>query len=101
MKSMQGGAGMAGMAGGMPNMAAMAAMAGSKKQREVYVGNLTLGLVSAQMLTELFNGALLPMWYVAGSMPQSAGTSRRGACPKPFSPKGFDSPQRAARAILF
>ena len=67
MQSM-GGAGMMG-AGGMPNMAAMAAMAGTKKQREVYVGNLTLGLVSAQMLTELFNGALLPMWYVSSSPP--------------------------------
>ena len=68
MQSMGGGAGMMG-AGGMPNMAAMAAMAGTKKQREVYVGNLTLGLVSAQMLTELFNGALLPMWYVSPSPP--------------------------------
>lgn len=32
----------------------------NKKQREVYCGNLTVGLVTPQMLQELFNGALLP-----------------------------------------
>ena len=29
-----------------------------KKQREVYVGNLTIGAVTDNMLRELFNGAL-------------------------------------------
>ncbi len=31
---------------------------GNKKQREIYVGNLTVGVVSAEMLRDLFNGAL-------------------------------------------
>jgi len=39
--------------------AATAAATQTKKQREVYVGNLTIGVVSVAMLTELFNGALL------------------------------------------
>jgi splicing factor U2AF 65 kDa subunit len=30
----------------------------TKKQREVYVGNLTIGVVTDVMLRELFNGAL-------------------------------------------
>jgi splicing factor U2AF 65 kDa subunit len=30
----------------------------NKKQREVYVGNLTIGVVTDVMLRELFNGAL-------------------------------------------
>lgn len=34
------------------------AMIANKKQREVYVGNLTIGVVTADMLRELFNGAL-------------------------------------------
>lgn len=33
-------------------------MVSGKKQREVYVGNLTIGAVTDQMLRELFNGAL-------------------------------------------
>ena len=33
-------------------------LASGKKQREVYVGNLTIGVVTDQMLKELFNGAL-------------------------------------------
>lgn len=33
-------------------------MIANKKQREVYVGNLTIGVVTADMLRELFNGAL-------------------------------------------
>eukprot|EP00959_Pyramimonas_sp_CCMP1952_P076656 1602034-Pyramimonas_sp.AAC.1 len=35
-----------------------AALAATKKQREIYVGNLTVGLVTTQMLRDLFNGAL-------------------------------------------
>eukprot|EP00210_Caulerpa_lentillifera_P004172 g3978.t1 len=34
------------------------ALIANKKQREVYVGNLTIGIVTAEMLRELFNGAL-------------------------------------------
>jgi splicing factor U2AF subunit len=34
--------------------------AANKKQREVYAGNLTQGLVTAHLLTEFFNGALHP-----------------------------------------
>lgn len=34
------------------------ALIANKKQREVYVGNLTIGIVNADMLRELFNGAL-------------------------------------------
>lgn len=34
------------------------ALIANKKQREVYVGNLTIGIVTADMLRELFNGAL-------------------------------------------
>jgi splicing factor U2AF subunit len=30
----------------------------TKKQREVYIGNLTIGVVNEQMLRQLFNGAL-------------------------------------------
>lgn len=33
-------------------------LASNKKQREVYVGNLTIGVVNDNMLRELFNGAL-------------------------------------------
>ena len=33
-------------------------MSSNKKQREVYVGNLTIGVVADVMLRELFNGAL-------------------------------------------
>mmetsp|Transcript_6083 Transcript_6083/g.15682 ORF Transcript_6083/g.15682 Transcript_6083/m.15682 type:complete len:349 (+) Transcript_6083:684-1730(+) len=39
-------------------MAGANAQQASKKQREVYVGNLTIGVVSEMMLRELFNGAL-------------------------------------------
>ena len=39
------------MAGGL-------GMLSGRKQREVYVGNLTIGVVSDMMLRELFNGAL-------------------------------------------
>mmetsp|Transcript_20762 Transcript_20762/g.57644 ORF Transcript_20762/g.57644 Transcript_20762/m.57644 type:complete len:422 (+) Transcript_20762:392-1657(+) len=35
-----------------------AAQQSNKKQREVYVGNLTIGVVNEMMLRELFNGAL-------------------------------------------
>jgi hypothetical protein len=38
-----------------------AALAATKKQREIYVGNLTVGLVTMQMLKDLFNGALSAM----------------------------------------
>jgi len=34
------------------------AQQGNKKQREVYVGNLTIGVVTEMMIRELFNGAL-------------------------------------------
>eukprot|EP00238_Polyblepharides_amylifera_P001653 CAMPEP_0196573988 /NCGR_PEP_ID=MMETSP1081-20130531/3791_1 /TAXON_ID=36882 /ORGANISM="Pyramimonas amylifera, Strain CCMP720" /LENGTH=468 /DNA_ID=CAMNT_0041891871 /DNA_START=96 /DNA_END=1501 /DNA_ORIENTATION=+ len=44
----------------MQSMAQVNAASGTKKQREVYVGNLTVGLVTPPMLTELFNGALQP-----------------------------------------
>eukprot|EP00959_Pyramimonas_sp_CCMP1952_P136947 2865547-Pyramimonas_sp.AAC.1 len=33
----------------------------NKKQREVYIGNLTCGMVTAHILTELINGALGPL----------------------------------------
>ena len=33
-------------------------MMSNKKQREVYVGNLTIGVVNDVMLRDLFNGAL-------------------------------------------
>lgn len=36
----------------------MGGAASGKKQREVYVGNLTIGAVTDVMLRELFNGAL-------------------------------------------
>jgi hypothetical protein len=36
----------------------MGGAASNKKQREVYVGNLTIGAVTDVMLRELFNGAL-------------------------------------------
>lgn len=39
-------------------MAGQLAQQSNKKQREVYVGNLTIGVVNEQMLRELFNGAL-------------------------------------------
>ena len=38
--------------------AMMGGAASNKKQREVYVGNLTIGAVTDVMLRELFNGAL-------------------------------------------
>ncbi|KAK3243750.1 hypothetical protein CYMTET_46616 [Cymbomonas tetramitiformis] len=41
--------------------AAAPAAAMNKKQRELYVGNLTVGLVTPLMLKELFNGALAPL----------------------------------------
>mmetsp|Transcript_25375 Transcript_25375/g.30746 ORF Transcript_25375/g.30746 Transcript_25375/m.30746 type:complete len:425 (-) Transcript_25375:1788-3062(-) len=40
----------------MANQARLQAQ--NKKQREIYVGNLTVGLVTAPVLQELFNGAL-------------------------------------------
>lgn len=49
-----------GLALQMQSAVAMGANATNKKQREVYVGNLTVGMVTAQMLQELFNGALQP-----------------------------------------
>lgn len=33
-------------------------MLSNKKQREIYVGNLTIGVVTDVMLKDLFNGAL-------------------------------------------
>ncbi len=40
------------------SMAGGPGMTSGKKQRECYVGNLTIGAVTDQMLRELFNGAL-------------------------------------------
>ena len=39
-------------------MSGSSAMMSNKKQREVYVGNLTIGVVNDVMLRDLFNGAL-------------------------------------------
>ena len=39
-------------------MSGSTAMMSNKKQREVYVGNLTIGVVNDVMLRDLFNGAL-------------------------------------------
>lgn len=39
-------------------MAGSSALSANKKQREVYVGNLTIGVVTDSMLRELFNAAL-------------------------------------------
>ncbi|KAK3234828.1 hypothetical protein CYMTET_54935 [Cymbomonas tetramitiformis] len=50
---------------GQPNLA----LSSGKKQREVYVGNLTVGLVQAQMLRELCNGALAPLCPDAATNP--------------------------------
>ena len=44
-----------------------AAMSLTKKQREIYVGNLTVGLVNPAMLKELFNGALSSMDPTGGA----------------------------------
>ena len=41
----------------------------SRKQRELYVGNLAVGIVNAVMLTELFNGALSAVNTVPGAPP--------------------------------
>lgn len=60
------GAGGMGMGMGAPNMAHFAS---SKKQREVYVGNLTVGLVTPQMLRDLCNGALAPYCSDAATNP--------------------------------
>ena len=42
----------------LQQMAGGGALSSNKKQREVYVGNLTIGVVADVMLRELFNGAL-------------------------------------------
>ena len=47
----------------------MGAGAGGKKQREVYVGNLTIGSVNDVMLKELFNGALAHLMPDAATNP--------------------------------
>lgn len=47
----------------------MGAGAGGKKQREVYVGNLTIGSVNDVMLRELFNGALAHLMPDAATNP--------------------------------
>ena len=39
-------------------MSGNTAMMTNKKQREVYIGNLTIGVVNDVMLRELFNAAL-------------------------------------------
>ena len=49
--------------------AMMGAGAGGKKQREVYVGNLTIGSVNDVMLRELFNGALAHLMPDAATNP--------------------------------
>ena len=49
--------------------AMMGAGAGGKKQREVYVGNLTIGSVNDVMLKELFNGALAHLMPDAATNP--------------------------------
>ena len=41
----------------------------TKKQREVYFGNLTVGLVTPEMLTQLCNGALTPLCPDAATNP--------------------------------
>ncbi len=46
------------MIGFWGGQALMGGAASGKKQREVYVGNLTIGAVTDVMLRELFNGAL-------------------------------------------
>ena len=49
--------------------AMMGAGGGGKKQREVYVGNLTIGSVNDVMLRELFNGALAHLMPDAATNP--------------------------------
>lgn len=42
----------------LQQQAASAVLAASKTQREVYVGNLTAGLVTGDMLRQLFNSTM-------------------------------------------
>jgi splicing factor U2AF subunit len=49
---------MAAQAAALATAQATAAAQASRKQRELYIGNLTVHVVSAAMLQELFNGAL-------------------------------------------
>ena len=49
--------------------AMMGSGGGGKKQREVYVGNLTIGSVNDVMLRELFNGALAHLMPDAATNP--------------------------------
>jgi len=48
-----------GLAGGLPGVSA--ANQANRKQRELYIGNLPVGMVSAQQLKELFRAPLLTM----------------------------------------
>lgn len=51
----------------------------NKKQRELYVGNLTVGLVTPQMLQELFNGALTPLVPDGATNPPCCNVSMDGS----------------------
>ena len=57
----------------------------NKKQREVYVGNLTIGAVTDVMLRELFNGALSHLMPNAELNPPvvNVGMDPSGACLPP------------------
>jgi splicing factor U2AF subunit len=57
---------------------ATAAAQATRKQRELYVGNLTVHVVSAAMLTELFNGALATL-LPPGAPPAVANTNMDSA----------------------
>ena len=70
--------------------AMMGAGGGGKKQREVYVGNLTIGSVNDVMLRELFNGALAHLMPDAATNPpvvnvamDPSGAFIHCACPPP------------------
>mmetsp|Transcript_19298 Transcript_19298/g.58285 ORF Transcript_19298/g.58285 Transcript_19298/m.58285 type:complete len:391 (-) Transcript_19298:2914-4086(-) len=47
----------------------------NKKQREIYVGNLTIGVVTEQLLSDLFNAALIHLVPDAGGNLPAPGTA--------------------------
>ena len=60
----------------------------NKKQREVYIGNLTIGVVNDVMLKELFNAALAHLVPDPHINPPVVSTSMdpSGAMPLPLKP---------------
>ena len=60
----------------------------NKKQREVYVGNLTIGVVTDVMLRDLFNGCLAHLSPIdaSGTMPPIGADWQSAPPPQPARP---------------